>query len=132
RAAAISGSASDGVFSRNSNLLLLFTRVEWDAQGQPKVPGDLTVWREILAKDSGLSSHRDWVKRARSVENPDRLLEALAAFSSVETDIGPMQIYLMLSAINARRAPDPGISEETARLLADRFARYSNWYSTFV
>jgi hypothetical protein len=132
RSAAISGSASEGVFARNSNLLLLFTRVEWDAQGQPKVPGDLTVWREILAKDSGMGSHRDWVRRAHSVENPDRLLEDLAAFSSVETDIGPLQIYLMLSAINSKRAPDPGISEETARLLSERFARYSNWYSIFV
>jgi hypothetical protein len=132
RSAAISGYASDGVFSRNSNLLLLFTRVDWDAQGQPKVPGDLTAWNEILAKDSGLSSHRDWAKRARGVDNPERLLEDLTAFSSLETDVGPMQIYLMLSAINAGRAADPGISEETARLLADRFARYSNWYSIFV
>ncbi len=132
RSAAGSGSASEGVFSRNSNLLLLFTRVEWDAQAQPKVPGDLTVWKEILEKDSGLSSRRDWSRHARAVENPDRLLEDLAAFSNVETDVGAMQIYLMLSAINARRAPDPGISENTARLLADRFARYSNWYSIFV
>jgi len=132
RSSAISGSASEGVFSRNSNLLLLFTRVEWDAQGQPKVPGDRTVWGEILARDSGSSNHHDWAKRARVVDNPDRLLEDLAAFSSVETDAGPLQIYLMLSAINGKRAPDPGISEETARLLADKFARYSNWYSIFV
>ena len=132
RSAASYGSASEGVFSRNSNLLLLLTRVEWDAQGEPKVPGDLSVWKEILQKDSGLSSHHDWARHTRGVENPDRLLETLAAFSSVETDVGPMQIYLMLSAINAKRAPDPGISEDTARLLADNFTRYSNWYPIFV
>jgi hypothetical protein len=132
RSAAISGSASDGVFSRNSNLLLLFTRVEWDAQGQPKVPGDLTVWREILEKDSGLNSRHEWSRHAHGVDSPDRLLEDLAAFSTVETDIGATEIYLTLSAINARRSPDPGISEDTAQLLANRFARYSNWYSIFV
>ncbi|MGP8253008.1 MAG: hypothetical protein ACLQHF_13325 [Terracidiphilus sp.] len=132
RSFASSGSASDGVFARNSNLLLLLTRVEWDAQGQPKVPGDLAVWKEILEKDSGLSSHLAWTRHAHSVENPDRLLEDLAAFSNIETDIGPLQIYLMLSAINAKRAPDPGISEDAARLLAGRFARYGNWYSIFV
>jgi hypothetical protein len=132
RSAAISGSASDGVFSRNSNLMLLFTRVEWDAQGQPKVPGDLTVWREILDKDSGLNSRHEWSRHAHGVESPDRLLEDLAAFSNVETDIGATEIYLVLSAINARRSPNPGISEDTARLLSERFARYSNWYSIFV
>jgi hypothetical protein len=125
-------SASEGVFARNSNLLLLLTRVEWDSQGQPTVPGDLSAWKEILEKDSGLSSRREWARRAHGVENPDRLLEDMAAFSNVETDTGPLQIYLMLNAINQKRAPDPGISEETARLLADRFARYANWYPVFV
>jgi hypothetical protein len=132
RSASGSGPASEGVFARNSSLLLLFTRVEWDAQGQPKVPGDLTAWKQILEKDSGINDHHEWFKHARGVDNPDRLLEDLVAFSHVETDAGPLQIYLTLSAINAKRAPDPGISEATAQLLADRFARYSNWYSNFV
>jgi hypothetical protein len=132
RASANMGTASDGVFAKNSNLLLLLTRVEWDAQGQPKVPGDLTAWKGILAKTPALGNHHDWAKHARGVDNPDRLLEDLAAYSNVETDTGPVQIYLTLSAINARRAPDPGISEETALLLAERFERYSNWYSIFV
>jgi hypothetical protein len=132
RSATGSVSAAEGVFARNSSLLLLFTRVEWDAQGQPKVPGDLTAWKQILVKNSGLNNHHEWVRHATSADNPHRLLEDLVAFSNVETDVGPLQIYLMLSAINARRAPDPGISEDTARLLADRFERYSNWYSNFV
>ena len=132
RSSANSGSASNGVFAKNSYLLLLFMRVEWDAQGQPKVPGDLTVWKEILEKDTGLTSRHDWSRHARGVESPDRLLEDIVAYSNLETDIGPLQIYLMLSAINARRAPDPGISEDAARLLAGRFGRYGNWYSIFV
>ena len=127
-----SATASDGVFTRNSNLLLLFTRVEWDAQGQPKVPGDLTAWNAILEKDSGVNGRHDWSKHARAADSPDRLLEDMVAFSNIETDAGPLQIYLMLSAINTRRTPEPGISEDTARLLADHFARYTNWYSIFV
>jgi len=132
RSSANSGSASNGVFTRNSNLLLLFTRVEWDAQGQPKVPGDLTAWKEILGKDLGLASRHEWTRHAYGVDNPDRLLEDLVAYSNVETDVGPLQIYLMLSAINAKRAPEPGISEDAARLLAGRFAKYGNWYPIFV
>jgi hypothetical protein len=132
RSASSSSSAAEGVFSRNSNLLLLFTRVEWDAQGEPKVPGDLTAWKEILDKDTGVSGHHEWAKHAHSADNPDRLLEDIVAYSNVETDIGPLQIYLMLSAINAKREPEAGISEDTARLLAGRFARYSNWYPIFV
>jgi hypothetical protein len=126
------GLASDGVFTKNSNLLLLFTRVEWDAQGQPKVPGDLTAWNAILDKDSGVGNRHDWTRHARAAETPDRLLEDMVAFANIETDSSPLQIYLMLSAINAQRAPEPGISEDTAKLLADHFARYTNWYSAFV
>jgi len=125
-------SAAEGVFARNSNLLLLFSRVEWDAQGQPKVPGDLTAWKALLAKDYGSTSHHEWAKHARGVDTPERLLEDMVAYSNVETDAGPLQIYLSLSAINAQRAPEPGISEDTARLLGDHFARYTNWYSIFV
>ncbi|MGD0911151.1 MAG: hypothetical protein ABR928_04605 [Terracidiphilus sp.] len=132
RSSASSVSAADGVFSRNSNLLLLFTRLEWDAQGQPRVPGDLTEWSQILSKDSGLTGHHEWAKRMHGVDSPDHLLEDLVAFSNEETDVGPVQLYLMLSAINANRAPAPGISEETARLLADHCARYSSWYPIFV
>ena len=126
------GLASDGVFAKNSNLLLLFTRVEWDAQGQPKVPGDLTAWNVILDKDAGVGSRHDWTKHARAADSPDRLLEDMVAYSNIETDSSPLQIYLMLSAINAQRSPEPGISEDTARQLADHFARYTNWYSAFV
>jgi hypothetical protein len=124
--------ASEGVFARNSNLLLLFTRLDWDAQGRPKVPGDLTAWEEILEKNSGLASRHDWKRQARGVENPDRLVEDIVAYSNVETDVGPLQIYLMLSAINAKRAPETGISEDAARLMAGRFARYGAWYPIFV
>jgi hypothetical protein len=127
-----STSASDGVFARNSNLLLLFTRAEWDAQGEPKVPGDVTAWNTILDKDSGVPARHDWTRHARAVDSPNRLLEDMAAYSNIESDAGPLQIYLMLSAINAQRAPQPGISENTAELLADHFGRYTNWYSIFV
>ncbi len=136
RSSAGDGSASNGIFARNSNLLLLFTRVAWDAQGQPLVPGDLTVWQEILNKDSGresgLTGRHDWAKHLHTVNSPDRLLEAMTAFATQESDDGAMQIYLTLSAINARRAPLPGISEDAARLLAGNFARYNTWFPIFV
>ena len=132
RASAPSGTAADGVFARNSDLLLLLTRVQWDAQGQPEVPGDLTAWRQILEKDTSLHNRREWNRRAHAIDTPDRLLEEMAAYANVETDSGPLQLYLELSAINQRRAPEPGISEDTTRLLADRFSRFASWYSTFV
>ena len=42
-------SAGTSVFPRNANLLLLFARVPWDTAGEPKVPGDAAVWKDIFS-----------------------------------------------------------------------------------
>jgi hypothetical protein len=41
--------AASSVFTRNPALLLLFNRLQWDASGQPLIPGDLSVWQEVFA-----------------------------------------------------------------------------------
>ncbi|HEX3436442.1 MAG TPA: hypothetical protein VHT24_06705, partial [Pseudacidobacterium sp.] len=40
--------ATKGVFPKGSNLLILFTRLDWGPNGEPYVPGNLEVWQEIL------------------------------------------------------------------------------------
>ena len=44
--------AVHGVFRRAPGLLVLFTRLEWEPNGQPHVPGDLEVWRKIVHQKS--------------------------------------------------------------------------------
>ncbi len=131
RAAIPVPAAASSVFPRNSSLLLLLTRTQWDAHGAPLVPGDLALWREIFAREDKTHHLRD-ARRLRAAETPEDLLEALVGYSNVVDTDGPAQIYLKLSAIDSARPHDETLSEETARLLAVKFTQLNDWYSIFV
>ena len=51
RSAVPVAAAATSVFPRNSNLLLLLTRLQWDAYGKPQVPGSLALWQEIFSRE---------------------------------------------------------------------------------
>jgi hypothetical protein len=53
------------------------------------------------------------------------------ALSRVDTDSGPLQTYLTLSELDARRSPGKRLSPATVRLMADKFANFSNQYLIF-
>src|SRR6202011_4561573 len=61
----------------------------------------------------------------------EQLVEAMFAFSRQSSDDGPLQVYLMLSAIDGARPREQRLSPETVRLLADKFSRYGNQYLIF-
>ncbi|MGB6745027.1 MAG: hypothetical protein WBE38_15375 [Terracidiphilus sp.] len=124
-------SASAGVFPKNTELLLLLTRLHWQANGDPRVPGDLADWSEIFTRDAKTLGYHDWAKRGRDLNTPTQLLGELVAASNVETDVGPLQAYLQLSAIEDGRPDSQPLSRETVRLLAANFVRFYNWYSIF-
>jgi len=121
-----------GVFRQAPDLLVLFTRVKWDPNGQPHVPGNLEVWRNILHLKTDSKTIHEWNKRYRDLENPEQLLDAMVAFSRVVTDTGPLQIYLTLSEIDNGRPSDDRLSPETVSLLANQFAQFSSWYLVFA
>ena len=131
RLSAGNDSASAGVFPKNAELLLLLTRLRWQQSGEPYVPGDLADWREIFTRDAKTLSVRDWSRRGRNIGSPTQLLEELVAASNVETDVGPVQVYLQLSAIDAGRPAFKQLSNDAVRLLASNFVRFYNWYAIF-
>ena len=124
-------SASRAVFRRAPALLTLFTRVQWGTDGEVMVPGGLETWKGILADKSGSKIAHVWGRRARAWKHPEQLLEAMAGMSRIDTDQGPLQMYLMLSEIDSGRAADQRLSPATVSLLAGKFSQLSNWYLTF-
>ncbi len=50
--------ATRGVFRQAPDLLVLFTRVQWDASGAPQVPGNLEVWKQILRQKIRFEDHQ--------------------------------------------------------------------------
>lgn len=124
--------AATSVFPRNSNLLLLLTRLQWDASGAPQVPGSLALWQEIFLRDDKQHHLRGMAKHYHVPDSPDRLLEDLVAFSNVLTNNGPTQVYMKLSEIDGARQPEKPMSADTVRLLASRFDQLNDWYTIFV
>lgn len=127
-----SDSATTGVFRPAPGLLLLVTRLQRDTNGEPLVPGNLEVWKEILHQKSDSRVVRQWSHRSPSLENPDQLVRSMFAVARAVTDSGPLQIYLAASEIDSRRPADRRLSPATVRLLAHNFADFSDQYRTFA
>jgi hypothetical protein len=119
------------VFRKAPALLMLFTRLQTGPDGEPRIPGNLDVWKQILAQKSDSKVERDWGRRARNWKHPEQLLEGMAALSRVDTEQGPLQIYLMLNEVDSGRASDKRLSPETVLLLATKFSQLSSWYLAF-
>ncbi|MGA3034830.1 MAG: hypothetical protein ABSD70_16210 [Terracidiphilus sp.] len=125
-------SAGTSVFPRNANLLLLFARVPWDAAGEPEVPGDANVWKDIFAHVDHASHIRELAHFNRDDNSPERMLEALVACTGLVAGEGPAQVYLTLTAINSARPAQQQLSDGTVQLLASHFVELENWYPIFV
>jgi hypothetical protein len=120
------------VFRRATPLLVLFTRVQWEPNGDPHVPGDLNVWKEILAQKTNIKIIHDWGKRARGWNRSEQLLEAMVAFSHIQTEGGPLNLYLTLSELDRVCPAGRRLSAPTVRVLSDKYSQRYRWYFIFA
>ena len=123
--------AARPAFRLASGLLLLLNRLQWDAQGNPVIPGDVALWKSILGKKGESRLQREWQKRAASITKPDQVLEAMCAFSHAELEAGPLQMFLLFSELNSHREPGHALKPETLKALAAHFADYNDQYLLF-
>ena len=107
------------VFRKAPALLMLFTRLQRGPDGEPRIPGNLDVWKQILAEKTQSKVAHDWGKRA-GWKRPEQLLEGMAAVAHRYRN-GPLQIYLTLNEVDRGRASDKRLSPETVLLLASKF-----------
>jgi hypothetical protein len=126
-----SSDAARAVFRPAPGLLLLMTRMQWDADDQPHVPGNLAVWKDIFRQPSDSKVVRDWGKRASHWNNPEQLLEALFAMARIDSRDTPLETYLMLSEVDAGRSRGRRLTPETVHLMARKIARFSDQYLIF-
>jgi hypothetical protein len=126
-----SASATMGVFRPAPWLLMLVSQVRFGPDGEPWVPGNLAVWKEILARKKGTPRAVREESKRNPLRTPQELLEAMFSLSRKGTDEGPLQAYLALSELDGRRSPEHRLSPDTVRLMATRFADYSDQYRVF-
>jgi len=123
-----SASATNGAFRPAPALLLLVTRLHWEPTGEPLVPGNLEVWKDILGQKNDSHLVREWGRRSTHLTSPDQLVQAMFALSRATTDDGPLQIYMAISEIESRRSREQRLAPATVRLLARKFAEFGNQY----
>ncbi len=119
------------VFRPDPGLLLLVTRMRWDSDGDPHVPGNLEVWKHLLRQKTESRLVREWGGRANHWNHPDQLLEAMFALSRLQTDAGPLQVYLTLNELDGTRRLEHRLRPETVALLAEKFPQFSDQYLVF-
>jgi len=112
-------------------LLVLATRMAWDASGEPYVPGSMQTWAELIRENNNAKFIHIWTKHFGGWKQPDQLAEAMFVFSRQETDIGPLQAYLSLTELDHRRGPARRLSAQTVGLLARRYPDYGDQYLIF-
>ncbi|OFV97243.1 MAG: hypothetical protein A3H28_13655 [Acidobacteria bacterium RIFCSPLOWO2_02_FULL_61_28] len=128
----LSPSPARPVFRPVAGLLLLLTRLQLESNGQPHIPGNLEVWKEVFRRKSDSKVVRDWAKRATGWSRPEQFVEAMFSLSRVPSKDSPFSVYLLLTEIDRRRSPQQRLSPATVRLLAERFSRYQNQYLLFT
>ena len=123
--------ATHGVYRPDPGLVLLATRLEFEPDGTPHIPGDLNVWKDAFQRNAGSRHRRRWAGRARHWTEPDQLMEALIALSREPISDKSLQTYLTLCDIDRSRSSDQRLSAPSARALAEKFPRYGDQYSIF-
>jgi len=125
-----SRAATAGVFPRNAELLMLLTSVKWEQNGDLQIPGGIGPWEQILSEKTEARPIKEWVKRNHGWGSPERLLETLVACSNLGTDNGPVQVFLMVSALDAGRPQS--LSAATEQMIASTLSHFTRWFSIFV
>ena len=124
--------AAQLVYRPASAVFVLVDRMQWDANGNPYVPGNLQIWGEILNSRLESKFMRNWSKHANSAEGAEHLAEAMFLFSRMESPYGPVPTYLCLSELDSRRGPSRRLSDATVQLLAKKFPDFSDQYAIFL
>jgi hypothetical protein len=120
-----------GVFRVDPGPLFLVTRLQLEPTGQPHVPGNLEVWKEILGRKTRSKLVAEWAGRAKRWNDPEELVEGMFAYSREDTKDSPLQLYLALCEMDRQRTPKQRVSPRTVRLLAEKFSRFGDQYLVF-
>ena len=118
------------VFRSSTELLLLTNSLRIDANGQPHIPGDIEVWRNLFIKHPHGKYDGKLTRSASSWRNSDDVLEALFGLSRKSVENEPLKIFLALSDIDRGRVKP--ISPALASRLAASYRAYGAQYTIFA
>ncbi|MBI1353729.1 MAG: hypothetical protein GC160_05230 [Acidobacteria bacterium] len=118
------------IFRATADLLLLATRLPFDANGKPVIPGGVAVWKELFTQHPHGKYDGKLTKSAQNWTAPDDVLEALFAMSRKVIENEPLKIFLAVSNIERQRSKP--LAEATVRRLMLSFPGHGDQFSLFT
>jgi hypothetical protein len=119
-------------FRPDPALFLLEARLQINSKGQPHIPGDIDVWKDVLRRKTDSKLVHDWGEKAGGWNNPEQVVEGMFGVSRYPMPEGPVYNFLMLTEIDRNRTPDEQLNIPTARLLAEKFPLFGDQYPVFA
>lgn len=119
-------------FRPDPGLLLLVSRLYLDPNGSPHIPGDVAAWSDVVTRRYNAKSAGSWVKRAKSWSSSEQVVEGMFGLSRIQTETGPLQLFLTLNEMDRERTPERRLNSQTVRLLAEKFSRFGDQYAVFT
>src|SRR5579864_7839251 len=119
-------------FRPDPALFLLEARLQVEPNGQPHIPGNVDVWKEVLRRKTDSKLIREWGDKASGWNNPEQVVEGMVGVSRYAMPEGPVFNFLMLTEIDRGRAPGEQLDMPTARLLAEKFPLFGDQYPVFA
>ncbi len=118
------------VFRSSTELMLLTTSLRLDANGQPHIPGDLEVWRNLFIHHPHGKYDGRLTRSAATWRGSDDLVEALFALSRKSVENEPLKIFLTLNDVDRGRLKP--ISPPLAARLVNAYRTYGAQYLLFA
>ena len=115
------------VFRANTEMLLLTSRLWILPSGQPFIPGDMNVWRELFIHHPRGKYDNKLSKAASAWREPDDVLEALFGLCRKSVENEPLKIFLALTEMERQRKTPlaPKTIDDLARNYHDLGAQYA-------
>ncbi len=119
-------------FRPDPALFLLEARLQIGPDGQPHIPGNIDVWKDVLRRKTDSKLLREWGEKAGGWDNPDQVVEGMFGTSRYPMPDGPVYNFLMLTEIDRGRAPGQQLDVATAHLLSEKYPLFGDQYPMFA
>ena len=127
----VSPSATASVFRPDPTLLLLITRMQWEPNGEPHIPGNLQAWKAFFKQKAVADAAHSANVEIKGWKTPDGLVEVMFALSRLYIDGGPTDAFLTFSEIDAKRPAEHHLSASTVELMARKYRELRDQYLIF-
>ena len=106
------------IFRATGDLLLLTTRLSFDANGQVHIPGSVDAWKNLFENHPHGKYDGKLTRSAKGWSDPDDVVEALFALSRKVVENEPLAIFLAITNLERARS-QPLANATVERMILD-------------